>query len=103
MPRKPILTVDQKIKRTQEAIEKAKTRYEDLLAELDQLRAERDNERKEEIFVALSRSQRSFDEILEFIRSGSRGRNVSKKRGPPPSEEVVLAVFIPGFLFRSGT
>ena len=56
MPRKPILTVDQKIKRTQEAIEKAKTRYEDLLAELDQLRAERDNERKEEIFVALSRS-----------------------------------------------
>lgn len=69
MPRKPILTVDQKIKRTQEAIEKAKTRYEDLLAELDQLRAERDNERKEEIFVALSRSQRSFDEILEFIRS----------------------------------
>lgn len=69
MPRKPMLTTDQKIKRTEEAAEKAKARYEDLLAELDQLNAERENERKEEIFIALSRSQRSFEEILEFIRS----------------------------------
>ena len=69
MPRKPMYSVDQRIMRTEEAIEKAKTRYEDLLAELDQLKAERENERKEEIFVALSRSQRSYDEILEFIRS----------------------------------
>ncbi len=67
MARYACLTTEDKIARTQAAIEKAKERYERLQAELQELIIARDNERKEEVFLAISRSGKTIDEVLEFL------------------------------------
>ena len=69
MARYAILTLDDKIDRVKAAAEKARARYEQLQGELEELIATRNNERKEEILLAIAQSSRTLDEILEFIRS----------------------------------
>ncbi len=67
MARYAVLTLDDKIDRAKMAVERAKQRYEQLQGELDELIEARDNERKEELILAVSRSRKSFDEILAFL------------------------------------
>lgn len=74
MPRKP-LTLDDRIKRAEAAVAQARTRYEDAKADLQQLREERENEHREEIFAAISRSKYSYTEILAFIRGDSPNKS----------------------------
>ena len=69
MPRKPLLTLDQKIEQAEDNVRRMKQRYDAAVAELSELREQRDEEKCQELFSALSRSQRSYEEILAFIRS----------------------------------
>ena len=71
MPRKAVLTLDDRIKRAEAVVAQARARYEDAKADLQQLREERENERREEVFAAISRSKHSYAEILAFIRDSS--------------------------------
>ncbi len=74
MPRKP-LTLDDKIKRAEAVVAQARARYEDAKADLQQLRDERENEHREEVFAAISRSKYSYAEILAFIRGDSQSES----------------------------
>ncbi len=71
MPRKPVLSLEDRIKRAESIVSQARARYEDAKAELQQLREERENERREEIFSAIARSKHSYSEILAFIQSSA--------------------------------
>ena len=69
MSRRPALSLDERIKRAEESVSQARAHYDELKEELKHLKEERENERREEVFVAISRSKRSYSEILAFIRN----------------------------------
>lgn len=63
-------SLDMKIERQKEVLEKAKVRYEaekEVLAKLVKLRNEM---RKEELMEAVIKSEHSYEEILAFIKGG---------------------------------
>lgn len=63
-------SLDMKIERQKEVLEKAKVRYEaekEVLAKLVNLRNEM---RKEELMEAVIKSEHSYEEILAFIKGG---------------------------------
>lgn len=61
-------TTDSKIETAKQLLEKAKLRYERAAANLKALLDRRDEERKRELLDAIGKSDRTYDEILNFIR-----------------------------------
>lgn len=61
-------TTDSKIEAAKQLLEKAKLRYERAAANLKALLDRRDEERKRELLDAIGKSDRTYDEILNFIR-----------------------------------
>lgn len=61
-------TTDSKIESAKQLLEKAKLRYERAAANLKALLDRRDEERKRELLDAIGKSDRTYDEILNFIR-----------------------------------
>ena len=63
------ITLDEKIEKAQEAVEKTKARYDAAVKELRMLLEKKDAQRKQELLKALESSLRSFDEIMEFLKA----------------------------------
>ena len=63
------ITLDEKIEKAQEAVEKTKARYDAAVKELRMLLEKKDSQRKQELLKALESSPRSFDEIMEFLKA----------------------------------
>ena len=63
------ITLDEKIEKAQEAVEKTKARYDAAVKELRALLEKEDAQRKQELLKALENSSRSFDEIMEFLKA----------------------------------
>ena len=63
------ITLDEKIEKAQEAVEKTKARYDAAVKELRDLLDKKDAQRKQELLKALESSPRSFDEIMEFLKA----------------------------------
>ena len=63
------ITLDEKIEKAQEAVEKMKARYDAAVKELRALLEKKDAQRKQELLKALENSSRSFDEIMEFLKA----------------------------------
>lgn len=61
------LTTEEKIERQQKKVLKAKERFDRENEKLHKLYQERDEERKKELLTAISKSRRSYQEILDFI------------------------------------
>lgn len=62
-------TLDEKIEKAQEAVEKTKARYDAAVKELRMLLEKKDAQRKQELLKALESSPGSFDEIMEFLKA----------------------------------
>ena len=62
-------TLDEKIEKAQEAVEKTKARYDAAVKDLRMLLEKKDAQRKQELLKALESSLRSFDEIMEFLKA----------------------------------
>ena len=63
------ITLDEKIEKAQEAVEKTKARYDAAVKELRAFLEKKDAQRKQELLKALENSSRSFDEIMEFLKA----------------------------------
>ena len=63
------ITLDEKIEKAQEAVEKTKARYDAAGKELRAFLEKKDAQRKQELLKALENSSRSFDEIMEFLKA----------------------------------
>lgn len=68
-PRKDISIEDQ-IVRQEEAVEKAKEKYDIEMAKLKDLHTKRDEEKKKELIKAIANSKKSYEEIMAFITAG---------------------------------
>ena len=62
------VSLDEKISKQKELLEKSKTKYEADKAELAELIKLRNNLRKEELMDAVIKSDKSYEEILAFLR-----------------------------------
>lgn len=61
--------IDTKIQAARDSVAKAKTRYDKALETLKSLLDKRDEMRKEELMKAIADSDRTYEEILRFIKS----------------------------------
>lgn len=68
-PRKDISIEDQ-IAKQEEAVEKAKEKYDIEVKKLKDLHTKRDEAKKKELIKAIANSKKSYDEIMAFITSG---------------------------------
>lgn len=72
MPRtRRIISIDDKINEQKQIVSKAKTKYEAELAMLNDLMKKRDEIRNKQILEAIASSERSFDDIMDFIKGNS--------------------------------
>lgn len=65
------ISIEDKINQQKEAVSKAKDRYDAAVAELEKLIKKRDEIRNKELLDAFASSDKSFDEIMEFLSSKS--------------------------------
>ena len=67
MPRGPKILIDEKIKQSEAALAKARSRYDAEAAVLKELLQKRQAMRDRELMEAIAKSRRSFEEILDYI------------------------------------
>ena len=61
------VTIEEKIEKQKEAVSKAKDKYEAALNELEKLMSRRDEMRRKELMEAFMKSDRTYDEIMDFL------------------------------------
>lgn len=70
---KQTVSIDEKIARAQEIVEKTKEKYEAAVKELRSLMDKKEALKKQELFKAIENSRKTYDEILEFLMSDGAG------------------------------
>lgn len=65
------ISIDEKIAIQKQVVFQAKDKYEAAVAELDRLMKKRDEQRTKELLAAFSTSNKSFDEVMDFLRGES--------------------------------
>ena len=63
------ISIDDKIEQQKLVVSKAKDRYESELEQLNQLMKKRDELRNKELIQAIEQSNRSFEEIMNFLNT----------------------------------
>lgn len=61
-------TIEQQIEKAQEKVSKTKAAYDKAVDHLQKLLDKRDAQRKEELWLAVINSTRSYDEIINLIK-----------------------------------
>ena len=70
MPRTSTLTaVETRIAKAQDSVMKAKTKYDNALADLEKLLNKRDALRRDELVSAIMKSSRTYEDIIRFINT----------------------------------
>ena len=63
------ITIDEKIERQKEVVSRLKDKYEVALDDLEKLMQKREELRRKELMDAFVKSDRTYDEIMEYLRS----------------------------------
>ena len=61
------ITIDEKIERQKEVVSKTTDKYDAALDELNRLMQKREEARRKELMDAFMKSERTYDEIMEFL------------------------------------
>lgn len=64
--------LDEKIQRAQERVVSAKAAYEFAVKNLQELMEKRDALRKDELYSLLLKSNKPYDEVVRFLKSGTK-------------------------------
>ncbi len=72
--RKPGITIslEQQIEKAQEKVVKAKAAYDTAVDALQKLLDKRDAQRKDDLWKAIIKSEKSYEEILAFVTSDQK-------------------------------
>ena len=70
-----IEALEEKIEKAEKDVITAKKKYDEATANLKQLLDKRDALRKEELIAAVTKSSRSYEEILAFLEADENARN----------------------------
>ena len=61
------IDIEDKINQQKQVVAKEKERYDAALAELENLMKKRDEQRNKELLEAISKSEKSYEEIMGFL------------------------------------
>lgn len=61
--------MEDKIDQQKQVVDKAKERYDSAVADLEKLMVKRDELRKKELWNAVASSDKSYEEILAFLKN----------------------------------
>lgn len=90
MAERNTLTIDDKIKRAQDEVVKAKEKYDSKIAVLEELMAKKRAMQNEELLKLFENSNRSYEEVAEFLKSGMTeeqlAKSTQKRRGRKPKK-----------------
>ena len=64
---KKTTAIDEEIAKQEEAVPKAKQKYDESVKRLKDLYAKKDGQRKKELFEAVERSTKTYGEIMRFL------------------------------------
>ena len=67
-----IASIDEKIKNAQEIVERTKRKYDDAVAALEALMEKKDEMKRAMLMEAIMRSNKSTEDILNFLRSDTQ-------------------------------
>lgn len=85
MAERTTLTIDDKIRRAQDEVVKAKEKYDTKIAVLEELMAKKRAMQNEELLKLFENSNRSYEEVAEFLKSGMTeeqlAKSAQKRRG----------------------
>ena len=62
------ISIEEKIERQKKIVFQAKDKYDAALAELDRLQQKKNELQNKELIKAIEKSDRSFDEIMAFLK-----------------------------------
>ena len=65
------ISIDEKINQQKQVVFQAKDKYDAAVAELEKLMKRRDEVRQKELLNAFASSNKSFEEVMSFLRCGS--------------------------------
>lgn len=68
-PRKNSILIDEEIKKQEEQVSKSKAKYDEDVKKLRDLYAKRDEIKKKELFEAVEKSSKTYEEIMEFLKT----------------------------------
>jgi hypothetical protein len=68
------INMDEKIEQQKMVVSKAKDKYDAAVAELEKLMRKRDEMRNKQLLEAITKSEKSFEDIMEFLGS-SEGKD----------------------------
>lgn len=63
-------SIDAKIRKAQESVEKTKARYDAAISELEALYNEKEALQIQELTAAMEKSGKSYEEVLKFVKNG---------------------------------
>ncbi len=63
------ISIEDKIDQQKQVVDKAKERYDSAVADLEKLMVKRDEHRKKELWDAVASSDKSYEEILAFLKN----------------------------------
>lgn len=90
MAERNTLTIEDKIKRAQDEVVKAKEKYDSKVAVLEGLMAKKRAMQNEELLKLFENSNRSYEEVAEFLKSGMTeeqlAKSTQKRRGRKPKK-----------------
>ena len=66
------ISIEQQIEKAQEKVIRTKAAYEKAVEELQKLLDKRDAKRKDELWTAIVKSQKTYEEIMNFIAADGR-------------------------------
>ena len=66
-PRKNFVSIDETIKAQEDAVAKAKEKYDTEVLKLKDLHAKRDEIKKKELLSAVEKSGKTYEEIMRFL------------------------------------
>ena len=64
------ISIDEKINQQKQVVFQAKDKYDAAVAELEKLMKKRDEVRQKELLNAFASSNKSFEEVMSFLRRG---------------------------------
>ena len=68
-------SLDERIEEQEQVVSKAREHYESEVNKLEQLMNKRDELQKKELMKAIEDSDRSFEEIMQFLQSDTSSEN----------------------------
>lgn len=68
-PRKNHVSIDETIRAQEDAVAKAKSKYDAEVGKLKDLLAKRDEMKKKELLEAVEKSDKTYEEIMQFLKT----------------------------------